>query len=159
MKKANVTEIIPNLWLGDYNSALHTNFLKRNNIHLVVNCTTHINSLTNADTLALTLPILDQPITNLEQKDAKIWKDNIQNIVNIIHMFLDDNIGVLIHCHRGVQRSASVLAAYLIYIGKGKISPKMAMAIILKRRPIAFNRGKNANFMLCLDYYYGLFSQ
>jgi dual specificity phosphatase 12 len=153
MQDAHVTEIIPNLWLGDYNSALNSNFLKTKKIKLVVNCTTHIDSL-NRETLSLVLPILDTPITNLGQKDAKIWIELVQNIVDIVDMFLKKNEAVLIHCHRGVQRSASIVAAYLMYLGKGKITPKEAIQTILKRRPIAFNWGKNVNFMACLDYYY-----
>ena len=37
--KPNVTEIIPGLWLGNHQSAIDIDFLKKNNINFILNCT------------------------------------------------------------------------------------------------------------------------
>jgi protein-tyrosine phosphatase len=48
---------------------------------------------------------------------------------------------VLVHCHAGMQRSACVVAMYLIAINGLKVEE--AIAYIKQRRPIAFTPGVN----------------
>ena len=52
---------------------------------------------------------------------------------------------VLVHCHQGIQRSCTIVAAYLMVTNK--MSLVNAINLIISRRPIAFWGGKGVNFL------------
>ena len=57
---------------------------------------------------------------------------------------------IYIHCHAGMQRSACVVAAYLIRYYK--MTPQEAVYFIRSKRPIAFT--PFINFQKSLDNYH-----
>ena len=64
--------------------------------------------------------------------------------VEIIDKSLTENKPVLVHCYAGRQRSASLIAAYLIY--KYNYTLDEAYKLIISKRPQAFHYGKGFNF-------------
>ena len=108
MQYAN--EIIPNLWLGCRNSPLERENLRKNNIKLIINCSKDLDYPVDSNIQTIRLPIND---ANTEESN-QILNDNIDTITYIMDTYLNNNIGVLVHCFAGMQRSATVVICYLI---------------------------------------------
>ncbi|KAJ7779327.1 protein-tyrosine phosphatase-like protein [Mycena maculata] len=109
--REDITEILPNLFLGSQAGALNLDLLRRNGI-------THI----------LSVMVLD-PTQTAQQKGNSFQRMNIpvqdwpdEELVTHFksaNSFIDDarttsGEGVLVHCYQGVSRSATVVAAYLM---------------------------------------------
>ena len=122
--------IIPNIYLGNYNASQDLDFLKKNNIKLIVNCSKAIEFLNNYECEKVRVPI----------DDNRIFKNNdiLKHIkvINKINDFIEKNENVLIHCRLGSQRSANIVLLYLI---KHKnLEMNFATQLIKQKRPIAF---------------------
>jgi len=125
-------EIIPNLWLGNINSPLEYENLKKNNIKLIINCKKDSNYPVDNDIHVIRLNIDD--INNEESN--RILKKDIDNLLLLIDLYLNNDIGVLVHCWAGVQRSATVVLCYLLkykYMGL-----HMGKALMKSKRSIVF---------------------
>lgn len=106
----SVTKIIPNLWLGDLNSAFNDNFLENNNIHLIINTT---KNHPHSNTLDKRIKRIRVPISN-SLASVQLAVSEAKRVKPIIDSYLKQGKGVLIHCKRGKHRSATILARYLI---------------------------------------------
>ncbi len=138
------TPILPGLYLGNWQDAQ-----RLTDVGLVVNCTKDIPFYASSATLPYRIPVDDAPydVTNLFQ----LIKDN--KVFGVMDYCLSQGKQVLVHCFAGRQRSAAVLACFLIY--KFKIDPKTAMDFIQRRRPIAFT--PYANFATAIQsFHHGL---
>lgn len=102
-------EIIKNLWLGDHFSSVDTQFLLNNNIQSVFNCTKNL-PFTTLPIEKYRIPI-DDDRTNFSSDKIKKYSSGF---FKTIDEHLEQNNGVLIHCHAGYQRSATFLALYLM---------------------------------------------
>ena len=128
----NQHEIIDNLWLGNYKSALDKDFLKSKNIKLIINLSTDLK-FTNLNIDKYRIPIKDN--RSKHSNDGIIFHFNI--IYHKINKIINEsNGGVLIHCRAGMQRSAAFVALYLIK--KNKIKFNKAKKIITSKRCIVF---------------------
>ena len=87
---------------------------------------------------------------------------DLPNVVSFIHNARIQGKNVLVHCHAGIQRSSTIVAAYLIKhiivcIQPSCIQPKCkynaAIAYIIQHRPQAFHNGKRINFQAALRKY------
>jgi dual specificity phosphatase 12 len=142
--QTSVDQIIPNLWVGNIYSAHNTDFLQNNNIKLVVNCTPNME-FTNLEINKIRIPVNDD--LKLES-NKKLLAYGIK-VVDYIKEALDNNVGVLVHCMAGIQRSTSIVAIYLMkYYG---FNLDESINYIKSRRPIAFNN--NVNFGAALKIY------
>ena len=128
----NANEIISNLWLGNRNSPLEKENLKKCNIKLIINCTKDIVYMVDQDIQVIRLPIHDE---NSEESN-QILKQKINDLLYLIDVYLNTNLGVLVHCYAGVQRSATVVLCYLIKYKHYNI--EMAKVIMKNRRSIVF---------------------
>lgn len=138
----DATEIIKGLWIGNLHSAQNKKFFEKEIIGAVVNCTPDIpNTFETMGVLYLNIPMND----TLKEKDIKDMNRYLARTVKFIHTNLSNKRNVLVHCHAGMQRSAAVVAAYLMKYHKKSIMD--AINLIIYRRPIAFFYGQNVNFL------------
>jgi len=125
-------EIIPNLWLGNRKSPLEIDNLEKYNIKLIINCTKDINYSVNPSIQTIRLSIND--INTVESNT--ILSNEINNLINLMDLYLKNNMGVLVHCYAGVQRSATVVICYLITYKHYNV--EMAKVIMKDKRSIVF---------------------
>lgn len=146
----NADEIISRLFLGNEQSSQDSKFLKSKGITAVFNCTPSVPNKHKTDgVLYVRLPLDD----SLKNKDINLmseWLPYVIEQLKVLHK--DQKRKVLVHCHAGMQRSAIVVAAYLVDT-KG-MSPMEAIKYIIKRRPIAFHNGESLNFEDSLKKFY-----
>ena len=74
----------------------------------------------------------------------------LPKIVNIMRFHINRGENVYVHCHAGMQRSACVVAAYLM--AQFGLKPEEAIRYIKSKRPIAFT--PFVNFQKSIDNYY-----
>jgi protein tyrosine/serine phosphatase len=166
-KKPNVTEIIPGLWLGNHQSAIDIDFLKKNDINFILNCTPNtpffneihskksLSHLQNIDTYRI--PVND----SLLERDFILMEKYLKIILPIlVKKYTRDKKHILIHCQAGKQRSAIVVAALLKHLlDKNYISIdsipkniskeqqyKLIYDYLLSKRPQVFTYGLRINF-------------
>ena len=128
-------EILPGLWLGNAIAAQDIGFLKEKNIDAVFNCTKNlpfVHSVKRKYRLPVDDNLQDEEIRNMELMSFEV-------IYKVIHEYKQGPI--LVHCAAGMQRSAAVVAMFLIAT-KGMRTDE-AIAYIRQRRAIAFRPGPN----------------
>jgi hypothetical protein len=171
------TEIVPGLWLGNEAASQDIKFLRENNIKLVMNCSKNIPASPKGSGVQKIFRIpIDDPgplITPSRNSDNLSMVVLIPQAVSIIHEHLlrgPDAGAVLVHCHAGAQRSASVVVYYLMKHGQFKMSRgralqlgmmsaqdrkrvlyKSAVAYIVSKRPIVYYGGMHNNFRYAID--------
>jgi len=128
----NANQIIPNLWLGNRNSPIDYEHLKKNNIKLIINCTKDLNYYVPCDIHTVRLPIND--VNSIESN--KILGEKIEELIFLIELYLKNNMGVLVHCWAGMQRSATVVICYLLKYKHYKLEE--SKRIMKKERSIVF---------------------
>lgn len=115
--------ILPNLWVGDYKSASDLEFLKNKNITIIINCADELLQkdyhLPSRDDypekdkiLRLSYPLVD-PIDG-DEAYIKSFRENLELILCEIDKQLKLGKNILIHCLAGLNRSATVVASYMI---------------------------------------------
>jgi hypothetical protein len=138
MNSAPAHEILPGLWLGNRNAAHDPNFLRGQQITAIFNCTKDIPFLQGVINHMYRIP-LDDNLEPVEIRNLEHWSwEAAYKLSNE----LNSGNRVLVHCAAGMQRSAAVVAIYLI--AKYRCITDEAIAFIKSRRPIAFYG--NANF-------------
>lgn len=141
----DVSEIIPNLWLGNYKSALSKNFISRHNIKYIINATKEYpNAFENDDIKYLKIPFNDSD---------SCYKD-VNKMFDTCYIFilnaLKEKSSILVHCKKGHHRSASIVASFLIrYLGLDYIT---IVLYINKLRKCALTR--NACILRAVYEYY-----
>lgn len=135
-------EIIPNLYIGNIDSAKNQSFIKNKKIKVIINCTNSIPNYFqfNTDIEYHRLAVDD----SLLNEDIEIMSTALPQYVQIIDDALLQKKPVLVHCYAGRQRSACLIAAYLIY--KYNYSIEQAYKYIIFKRKEAFHYGKSYNF-------------
>ena len=101
-----------NLYLGDFLSSRNISFLKKNNIDTIINCTNDLPFQNKIPVNKLRCGINDIMLNNKKENDLYLLK--IKSFLKTINSDLTNNKNVLIHCRNGMQRSAVMIAAYLI---------------------------------------------
>ena len=139
----NYNLIVPNLYLGNINSANDVEFLKKNKIEAIINCTKEepFNSYFD-DKLKLRLYINDSK----EDDNIEQFKTDIINTINFIEDAILLNKAVYVHCYWGLMRSATVVAAYLIK--RYSMTHLEAISFIKEQRPRALSSIYNFNEIL-----------
>ena len=153
---AHKNEVIKNLWLGNAVAASDVNFLREKHITLVVNCTKTL-SFVDDHIRGIRIPVDDPgPGKTIRNPNINIMYRCLPLVSDIIYNEINKGGVVFVHCRAGIQRSACVVAAFLLTYLKesGKqISIERAKNIILEKRPVAFYEGENINFIEALEQY------
>lgn len=124
--------IVPQIWVGNYNSSQDIDFLRRNNITVIINSTKDLPFAPISGVYKYRVPVHD----NLEIDEIKLMEKYLHKIVPIIHEHYKKGRNILIHCAAGMQRSAIVTLAYLFtYHMK---SAGQIVKLMRSKRPIVF---------------------
>ena len=125
-----ITEKKNGLWLGNIESGQDERFIRQNNIKTIYNITRKgYYESTGVTYIRVPLSDADTPA------EIKKFLATINPLVKSINTELKKH-SVLIHCEMGMQRSAAVVAAYLMkYYG---MNPDEAVNFIRERRIVAF---------------------
>ena len=129
-------EILPGLWLGNKASSEDEDWMRKKNITAVFNAT---KTLPFAPSVVhqYRLPV-DDNLEKLEIDNMERWAPQV--LIDLIH---ERSAGkcVLVHCYAGMQRSAALVAMYLI--ATQDMSADQAIAFVREKRPVAFFRSVN----------------
>lgn len=141
------------LWLGNKNAALDIDFLKKEKISLIVNCTIHVPFIYDLSDINISLETIRIPINDVSSdNDNKILADELKKILPIIYKkFKYDHKNILIHCHAGVSRSASVTAAFLYYL----LKKDKKIKIMISDKDLLWNIVKYIRKKRACTFYYG----
>lgn len=133
-------EVLPSLWIGDLPSALDTDTLKEKNICSVVSAMRGRVTLHDA---------FNKHQINIDDDDDEDVLVHFLPAIAFIQTELDNGRGVLVHCQAGMSRSATIVAAYIMY--SRHIDCEAALEIIRKARP---SIEPNAGFVQQLEVFH-----
>lgn len=122
-------QIVHGLWIGSKGDAGSAARARRRNIGLVVNCTRDIPAELPVPTYRVAVD--DWP------GDADAMLGHLPAAVLVIDDALQRGQGVLVHCFAGIQRSATVVAAYLMW--KEGLGRAEAMRLVRTAKPETFS--------------------
>jgi len=128
----NQNLIEPKLWLGDFRSSLDKDFIKKNNIKLIINLSKNLKFVDLDDVEKYRVAIHD----NRSHESDVGMIQHFPEVYKKIDSYLNANKGVLVHCRAGMQRSATVVALYLMK--KRNLDFENAKKFIRSKRCIAF---------------------
>lgn len=143
-------EIIPGIWLGNRNAALNAKWLKQNEITVVFNATKDIPFTPTIET-QYRIPV-DDNLQSEEIRNMTLWSHEA-----VYKVIKEHNAGkpMLIHCMAGMQRSAAIVAMFLI--AKRGYTAEQAITFVQGIRPIAFR--PTANFRDSILAFYRSYQQ
>ena len=126
----NADLVLPGLWLGNAKSSMDEEFLKKNNIVCVFNCTKQLPFHSHIRK-RYRVPV-DDNLRAEEIRNMELW-----SFETIYKLTKEHKQGaVLVHCHAGMQRSACVVAMYLI--ANYQMKKEQVIPFIRSKRSIAF---------------------
>ena len=104
---ADVHEIVPGIYLGNYRIASNYTLLKALGItHVLNSAVEHPNYFEHAGIIYKYLPLQDTPSQSISQ----YFKDGF----NFVDEALAKHGRVLVHCHAGISRSTTMLTSYIM---------------------------------------------
>lgn len=146
----------PDLYIGNRDDALNKDWLLRHSIGAIVNCTPASDIPFRANmpksTRKLRIDVVDD---GGSEKEVTRLANKLPQAVQFIDSARRKGLNVLVHCRAGQQRSAAVVAAYILFCcykdGYTGCSVKDAVEFVKDRRKAAFT--PRANFQRALDRY------
>lgn len=142
--------IIKGLWLGNEDSAKSQSFLKKNNITVIINATMGVPHKFQRNGIKyVRVPVED----SLKVSDINKLTAYLPYVVQTVRKYhKTQRKNVLVHCHAGMQRSAAIVASYLMqYYG---YEPTKAIKYVISKRSIAFLHGESINFEKSMKVFY-----
>ena len=141
---------MPRLWLGNVRASQDEDFIQRENIDVIFNCTKDLPFLYE-ERRSLTMPKqyrvpVDDNLQEEEIRNIELWSPEIAH--KLLTMYNKGHT-ILVHCYAGMQRSAACVAILLIALKH--ISAEDAMNYIRSRRPVAFQ--PRANFGRAIAFF------
>jgi len=140
----NANEIIPRLWLGNVKASMDEDFIRKNNIVVVFNCTKNL-PFSPMIPIKYRVPV-DDNLEEEEIRNMELWSTEIA--YKLISEYMEGKT-ILVHCMAGMQRSAASVAFMLIAYYKMRATD--AMKFIKEKRNVAFY--PSANFGRSIDYF------
>jgi protein-tyrosine phosphatase len=143
----SVSNIIDGLWIGGESSALSRQFFEKENIRCVINCTPNtLHCFASHGVEYLRIPVNDTS----DKEDLELMDELIELAVEwlrVHHKVL--KLNCLVHCHQGIQRSATVVCCYLMR--HWNMSYKDAVEFMILRRQSCFYHADRATFKKLLE--------
>ncbi|KAG2143057.1 hypothetical protein DEU56DRAFT_793264 [Suillus clintonianus] len=118
-------EVVPGVWIGDLQSAMDVEGLKERNIFSIV------TAMRGKVTIHAAFNKYQINVDDSANEDVLV---HFLPSISFIQNELDKRRGVLVHCGAGISRSATIVAAYLMY--SLKLDPASAIDMIRTVRPI-----------------------
>lgn len=144
MSFEDANEIIPRLWLGNARASMDEQFIQKNGIQVVFNCTKNL-PFSPIIPIKYRIPV-DDNLEEAEIRNMELWSSEIS--FKIMSEYVDGKV-ILVHCMAGIQRSAASVAFFLISFLR--LRALDAMRLIKEKRNIAFS--PRANFGRAIDYF------
>tara|TARA_Y100000591_G_C21580408_1_gene568006 strand:+ start:125 stop:574 length:450 start_codon:yes stop_codon:yes gene_type:complete len=146
-----ITEIIPNLWLSNYNTIKNqnNNFIEEKNIKLIINCSKNIpfkKNMKKDEIKLIRYEIEDGSPINY----SKTFKIN-----KMIFNYLSKNKGIICYCYEGTQCSPMLIITYLIQYSK--IDSKQIIKSVQSKNNLIFKPINNFETYL-EKYRYNIFN-
>jgi hypothetical protein len=129
------TEIISGLWIGIVDCSFDNNFLKDNNISILINCTINYG-FPDINVKKLRIPLSDNLTPS---RDIVLLKKNKSKIIDYIYENIESS-NILIYCYDGLLISPLIVSLFLI--DKGGISKDNIRSIL---------KSKNTKITLDVD--------
>lgn len=104
-----MSKLLENLWLGDIQDAQNEQFIKSNNINVIVNCTKGLPFIDLPISFKYRIPVND----DLQGQSFQEMYVALTYIIPVLVTHINRGDRILIHCYAGVQRSAIVTLALL----------------------------------------------
>ncbi|KAL5512331.1 hypothetical protein ACEPAG_3323 [Sanghuangporus baumii] len=133
-------EVVKGLWVGSIHAAADAELLRQHNIHSVLSC------MRGKVKVAETFTHFQIQLDDVEDADALAF---FPQCISFIENELEQGRGVLVHCQAGMSRSATIVAAYLMYAEQ--LDAESALEKIRKARP---STQPNDGFLAQLDVFY-----
>jgi protein-tyrosine phosphatase len=127
----NADEIVPGLWLGNFQASRDEVFLQTHGIKTVFNCTKDLQFHPSIP-IRYRVPV-DDNLKEEEIRNLELWSYEV--IYKLLNEYKKGQ-PILVHCAAGMQRSAAVVAMFLIAM-RG-MTWDQAYRHIRQRRAIAF---------------------
>lgn len=158
-------EIIDRIFLGSYESAKDLQFIRKQNITVIVNCTKNLNDIFSY----LKIPIAEAPleiqqwiksnsyyieyfripVDDLDKlEENELFYHKTKEILPKIIELYDSGQTILVHCLAGVQRSASFVSILISCLMN--ISVDDAISIVQIKKPNTFFFGTKYHFIRAL---------
>lgn len=164
-QKPSADQIIDRVWVGDAKAALDRAFVDGNHVNVIVNCTTDLPFAGFINSRYYTIKRVCVEDSLLE-KDILLMQSYFVDVLPFLLKEYNEGKVILIHCFKGKQRSAIIMAAFLkVLYDHGKwnesdgVDEKSEMDgatlesqfstishYICSKRPGAFMYGLRANF-------------
>lgn len=126
-------KVAPHVWVGSCMDAADPEFMRRNDIRLIVNCTKDVPMYFEKrpwQIKSYRVPVDDSA------SDACTMARYLPVAALLINDVTRYGHNVLVHCYAGMNRSATITAGYLMFANK--IDAAQAVAEIKRRKPECF---------------------
>ena len=144
LRESYADQILPNLWLGNALAAKNLHFLQHNDIKYIINVSCDIPNYYFSYYTYL----------NVSINDTDVSPNEISKIFEITNKFIyqayQKKDAVLVHCKRGHNRSAVIIAAFMMK--HLNMDPDTAIKYINSLRRNTFTRETNLTKGLRLYY-------
>ena len=108
----NANRVTQNIWIGDIRAAASHEWLSKTGVTHVVNCTNHISCPFNKRGIHyLKLNLQDSPVPHVDDL-FRVLEPSYVYICKVLAY--SPKTQILVHCHAGISRSASVVIYYLM---------------------------------------------
>ena len=128
----NASEIIDNIWIGNMIDSRDEKFVMDKNIEVIFNLTSNVPNTFEDKVIYNNIYVKD----NLMKSQINILYESLDIETKKLRNYVLENKNILVHCRAGAQRSASLVAAYLIRYHNMDIWE--SITYIKEKREIAF---------------------